>query len=162
MPRFFVPSVQEDSVRITGADGLHLTKALRVRPGEKLTLCDGNGTDALCEVASASAGEVDLRVLRRYPNETEPRLRLHLHHLCIDAGNVCLRLSDCVVFALQGGRSNRIDGSREPHADEAPVAKLLRTVPSHEKNPPFLGEIVGLSKFHTRTVTRVRAQLSSR
>lgn len=86
MPRFFVPSVQEDSVRITGADGLHLTKALRVRPGEKLTLCDGNGTDALCEVASASAGEVDLRVLRRYPNETEPRLRLHLYQ-CFPKGD---------------------------------------------------------------------------
>lgn len=86
MPRFFVPSVSDDLIEISGADGLHLTKALRIRTGEKLTLCDGRGTDAVCEVETVSAGTVQLRVLSRFPNATEPRLRIHLYQ-CFPKGD---------------------------------------------------------------------------
>ena len=86
MPRFFVPSLEGNSVLVGGEDGLHLTRSLRVRPGEKLVLCDGRGTDADCEVETVAPGEVSLRILRRYPNSTEPRLRLHLYQ-CFPKGD---------------------------------------------------------------------------
>lgn len=46
MPRFFVnsgdvvSSADEKYITITGDDALHITKALRMRPGEHITVCD--------------------------------------------------------------------------------------------------------------------------
>ena len=45
MPRFFIDGTADGRAYIAGADALHIAKALRMRPGEALTLCDGKGTD---------------------------------------------------------------------------------------------------------------------
>ena len=79
MPRFFVPSLTEDEIRITGQDAAHMAKTLRLRPGEALTLSDGQGTDALGRVAAVSADSVLARIETRFANETEPRLRVTLY-----------------------------------------------------------------------------------
>lgn len=57
MPRFFVSPSQigvkdngEKTVIITGDDALHITKSLRMREGESLTVCDCNGKDYFCTV----------------------------------------------------------------------------------------------------------------
>lgn len=45
MPRFFVPPISGDRALISGEDAAHITKSLRLRPGEEITLCDGSGMD---------------------------------------------------------------------------------------------------------------------
>ena len=39
MPRFFLETIAEDDIQITGADAHHIGYALRMRPGEHLTVC---------------------------------------------------------------------------------------------------------------------------
>ena len=54
MPRFFInykPAVGGTAV-IEGADARHIAGALRMTPGEGLTLCDGAGTDYTCTICT--------------------------------------------------------------------------------------------------------------
>ena len=77
MPRFFVSSAdleeENGTTRIVlgGSDVAHISRALRMRPGETLVLCDENGTEYRAVIESA--GEtVRTRVLSRAPSESEP------------------------------------------------------------------------------------------
>ena len=44
MPRFFVKGKPSGEYWIGGEDGRHITRSLRMKPGERLTLCDGGVT----------------------------------------------------------------------------------------------------------------------
>ena len=45
MARFFITDTPSSPYFLGGGEGLHGAKALRLRPGEEVTLCDGAGTD---------------------------------------------------------------------------------------------------------------------
>lgn len=81
MPRFFTGPLQGDRAVVTGEDAAHISRSLRLRPGEELILCDGEGTDYRCEILSV--GEtVEAAVLEKMPSETEPRVRITLYQAC--------------------------------------------------------------------------------
>ena len=48
MPRFFVAPFLGDETTIAEEDGRHIARSLRMKVGEPLTLCDGQGTDYQC------------------------------------------------------------------------------------------------------------------
>ncbi|MBR6044876.1 MAG: 16S rRNA (uracil(1498)-N(3))-methyltransferase [Ruminococcus sp.] len=77
MPRFFVSVPPTDTAVITGEDAVHIGRSLRMRPGERLTVCC-DGTDHECEIEAITSDEVRCRVLSSAPTEGEPRLRLTL------------------------------------------------------------------------------------
>lgn len=79
MPRFFIEPVQGDVAVVTGADAHHLSRVLRIRVGEKLTLCDGCGTDYFGEVSAVSADAVQVNILERCATVAEPTLSVTLY-----------------------------------------------------------------------------------
>ena len=79
MPRFFTDAIQGNQALILGPDARHLSKVLRIRPGEELTVCDGRGTDYRCRVVQAEEEAVRLEICSSGPNETEPRLSVTLY-----------------------------------------------------------------------------------
>ncbi len=89
MPRFFVDrsSVSQDvkengTLTLTGEDARHVSLVLRMRPGEKLTVCDGQRTDY--DGTVLSAGEtVDVRVDRIAQAVTEPPFRAVLYQALV-------------------------------------------------------------------------------
>ena len=72
MPRFFTPPIDGDRALITGEDASHITRSLRLRPGEELTLCDGSGFDYRARILE-TGDPVVLEVLEKLPSVTEPR-----------------------------------------------------------------------------------------
>ena len=74
MPRFFISDspVAGEEYTLTGEDARHLSKSLRVRAGERLTLCGGE-RDFLCEIRSVEESAVILTVLSAEENRTEPK-----------------------------------------------------------------------------------------
>lgn len=78
MPRFFLDDVSNETLAVGGADATHIAKALRMQKGETLTVCDGRGLDAVCEIVEAGASTVRLRVLSREPSSGEPGVRVTL------------------------------------------------------------------------------------
>lgn len=81
MPRFFVETepVAGENVLLAGENGRHAARVLRLRVGEKLTLCDGAGGDYRCEVAEQYADAVVVRVLERVASDAEPGVRIRLY-----------------------------------------------------------------------------------
>ena len=77
MPRFFVPSADirwdgaDGTAVIRGDDASHIRRALRMGPGDALTLCDGNGTEYQAVILSAG-NEIEARIVSGAETENEP------------------------------------------------------------------------------------------
>ena len=80
MYRFYIGASQKqgDTIEITGDDVNHIKNVLRMKNGEKLILCDGAGTDYLCELAGSKERNLIASVLKEQPSETELPVRLVL------------------------------------------------------------------------------------
>lgn len=79
MPRFFIDAGQISpdgaTAVITGDDARHISRSLRMRVGESLTLCDGCGTDISATISQISADAVTLALTSRVPCESEAPYR---------------------------------------------------------------------------------------
>ena len=80
MPRFFVSSetLQGSHAVLEGEQAAH-AKVLRLSRGDEVTLCDGEGTDALCRVEELSAGQLHLEISSTMPSRSEPKLRCSIY-----------------------------------------------------------------------------------
>ena len=78
MPRFFVDALEPLTV-LTGDNARHISKSLRMRAGETLTLCDGNGTEADGVIESLSADAVSVRLGETKPTAAEPQTKVTLY-----------------------------------------------------------------------------------
>ena len=80
MARFFVTpeEMQEDRIVLTGENAQH-AKVLRLKAGEEVLACDGQGMECLCTVASVSAAAVELEVTERRPSRTEAAVRVSVY-----------------------------------------------------------------------------------
>lgn len=80
MPRFFITGKPGDMVGLSGEDGRHIARSLRMRPGERITLCDGAGTDYLCEIRSIDREEIVMaQVLESRPSVGEPSVQVTVY-----------------------------------------------------------------------------------
>ena len=93
MPRFFVESLEEDTLVLSGEDGRHIAKSLRQQPGEELELCDGRGTDALAVIRGISGEQVTAEIRERRPSRGELPCRVTLYQ--------ALPKGDKLVFIVQ-------------------------------------------------------------
>ena len=75
MPRFFVPKQEIGSslLVLTGENAAH-AKVLRLKNGEDVTICDGEGTDYICTVSDVANGQISLVVHSADPSQSEPKV----------------------------------------------------------------------------------------
>ncbi|MDY4221100.1 MAG: 16S rRNA (uracil(1498)-N(3))-methyltransferase [Candidatus Faecousia sp.] len=80
MTRFFVEAqdLSGDTLHLTGENFQH-AKVLRLKPGERMLVCDGQGKEALCRVCQVGASELELEVLERRESETEAKVRVSVY-----------------------------------------------------------------------------------
>ncbi|MBQ8495962.1 MAG: 16S rRNA (uracil(1498)-N(3))-methyltransferase [Clostridia bacterium] len=81
MPRFFLSSGMYENgfFQISGDDAKHISFSLRMRRGEHLTVCDGEGMDYDCEITAMDGQTVTLAILSSYPTVTEPPVKIRLY-----------------------------------------------------------------------------------
>lgn len=72
MPRFFVKREELDCnfMVLTGENAAH-AKVLRLKNGDEVTVCDGEGTDYRCTVSDVSSGLISLVVHAQSPAQSE-------------------------------------------------------------------------------------------
>ena len=60
MPRFYVKSDQiiDTQVHITGPDVNHIKNVLRMKPGEEISICNGQGKDCYCIINKVTEQEI--------------------------------------------------------------------------------------------------------
>ena len=78
MHRFFIGPQQltGQTARITGEDMAHMSRVLRLRAGDLVTLCDGAGMDYEARLRSLGKEEILLDVLSSRPSRGEPAHRV--------------------------------------------------------------------------------------
>ncbi|MBQ7161338.1 MAG: 16S rRNA (uracil(1498)-N(3))-methyltransferase [Clostridia bacterium] len=81
MQKFFKNSrdIEQNEITLDGADARHICYSLRMAEGEKIVVCDGEGTDCLCRLVRLTGDSVTAEVLERRPSDTEPPYRAVLY-----------------------------------------------------------------------------------
>ena len=80
MTRFFVSAeeMSGDFLVLTGENADH-AKVLRLKCGENVLVCDGNGTECQCTVSDVSPGQISLVVHSRQPSQAEPTVKAGIY-----------------------------------------------------------------------------------
>ena len=80
MVRFFAQpeELAGDSVILTGENAQH-AKVLRLKSGEEVLVCDGDGQECLCRVADFDGRELALTVCDRRESVTEAAVRVSVY-----------------------------------------------------------------------------------
>ena len=73
MARFFVEkeSIEGGFITVSGNELIHISRVLRMKPNDRLTLCDGEKNDYKCEIVSISKNEAVCKILSRSQNTCE-------------------------------------------------------------------------------------------
>lgn len=79
MQKLFVDFVPEGRVILNEEQSRHIAKSLRMRVGDMLTLCSGNGKDYGCIIDEIDAQSVTLSVCYEKANHCEPTVRVTLY-----------------------------------------------------------------------------------
>ncbi len=74
MANFFVDKgmIKGAAALVTGEEAVHIARVLRMKPGDKLTLCDGEGLFYDGVISGVGDGQVAVEVGEAYPAPTEP------------------------------------------------------------------------------------------
>ena len=78
MKRFFVDraAVQSGKPTLTGPDVKHVRTVLRLRPGDEVSLFDGQGWDYCARIEALTPRAVTLEVLKRFPSISESPVKI--------------------------------------------------------------------------------------
>ena len=81
MPRFFVPqgNITDDEIKITSGDAAHISRVLRLKAGDEITVCDGRGFDYTAKIREIGAGEIICSVTEKRVSGSEPPVRATLY-----------------------------------------------------------------------------------
>ncbi|MBQ5749579.1 MAG: 16S rRNA (uracil(1498)-N(3))-methyltransferase [Oscillospiraceae bacterium] len=80
MPKFFIPkdAVQGTFIYLTGENAAH-AHVLRLKAGDRVDVCDGNGMDYACTVTDCTADRLTLTVCATASSDAEPHVRCSIY-----------------------------------------------------------------------------------
>lgn len=123
MARFFVDrnNIKNNTAVVTGEDVLHISKVLRMRIGEELTLCNGEGTDYLCKIENISKKEIVCSVISEQENKSESLIPITIYQSmpkgakidyviqkCVELGAVHIVTFQSARSVAKGGKTDRL------------------------------------------------------
>lgn len=81
MTRFFADkgSFSEKSIIIAGDDFSHISRVLRMKQGDSLVICDGEGTDYQCLISQITKNEAVCEIVSKAANPCEPEIGITLY-----------------------------------------------------------------------------------
>lgn len=78
MHRFFVPQLYNEAMTITGVDARHISKVLRMQPGDALQIVSDDGVSAVAKIAAIDSEAVTVHCVEKLAESHEPQVRLIL------------------------------------------------------------------------------------
>ncbi len=102
MPRFFTDkeNISDAKIYITGDDVKHISKVLRLRIGDEITICDGAGSDYECEISEISADRVVADISEVHANSAESELYLTLYQGLTKGDKMDYIIQKCVELGV--------------------------------------------------------------
>ena len=80
MVRFFVAQedMKPDFLVLTGENAAH-AKVLRLKCGEQVLVCDGEGNESICTISDVSPGQISLVVDSTATSDSEPKVKASIY-----------------------------------------------------------------------------------
>lgn len=131
MPRFFVTSTQIENgvVTILGDDARHISRALRMAVGERITVCDMARTEYECELCEFLPDRVKATVLSSLSSNTEPPVHVTLYQ-ALPKGDkldsVIQKAVECGVSRIRTFESERCVVRAKPDAEAHKTERRAR------------------------------------
>jgi len=110
MRRFFCDNITGDLATITGDDAHHISRVLRMKAGDALSLCDGSGNEYDAVITAVSQDAIYCSVGAAHASSAESPVRITLFQCLPKTGKMELIVQKCTeigVFAIVPVRSAR-------------------------------------------------------
>lgn len=126
MPRFFLSSsnIADGIVTVTGDDALHISRSLRMRAGEHITVCDMQKNVYDCELCEFTSYSVTAKIVSVHPSDTEPPYRIRVFQAIPKSD----KLDQIIQKSVESGASEII-----PFESERTVARIDSDIRKEEK-----------------------------
>ena len=85
MPRFFAEpeNIKGNTITLYSDDAAHISRVLRGKTGDILTVCDGTGSDYIAEITDISDKSVILEIKETLDTKSEPLVKITLYQMGI-------------------------------------------------------------------------------
>ena len=102
MGRFFVEDigVPGAAVAVEGDDAAHIRNVLRLKVGDRVTLCDGGGREGEAVIRSFGPQKINLELISLQQNAAEPEHAVTLYQCLPKAGKMELVIQKCVELGV--------------------------------------------------------------
>lgn len=102
MHRFFVSkeNILNDVITIEGDDVQHISRVLRLEEGDKITLCDQQGTDYIVSIESVSKHSVRTNIMDKEPSKGEPSIDVVLYQGVPKSTKMDLIIQKCTEMGI--------------------------------------------------------------
>jgi 16S rRNA (uracil1498-N3)-methyltransferase len=148
MSRFFIPGMSAsvgDIIAMDGENARHALSALRLAKGEAVTVCDAYGTDFTCLIIKTAKTRLELEILSKNANQSEPSLRVRLFTSLIKSDRLeytvqkAVELGVCGIYPFESknsvARKNNEKTARLSRIAEAAAKQSGRAVIPHVSHP---------------------------
>ncbi len=79
MQKLFIDYEFDDKIVLNEEQSRHISKSLRMKTGDMITVCNGNGTDYGCMIEDITKSSVMLSVCYRQASDSEPNIKVSLY-----------------------------------------------------------------------------------
>ncbi|MDD4312247.1 MAG: 16S rRNA (uracil(1498)-N(3))-methyltransferase [Eubacteriales bacterium] len=100
MRRFFCETITTDTATITGDDAHHISRVLRMKAGDALSLCDGAGNEYDAVISSITQETVSCTVGERRASEAESPVKVTLFQCLPKTGKMELIVQKCTELGI--------------------------------------------------------------
>ena len=102
LARFFVETEQisENAINIFGDDVKHISKVLRLRVSEIITVCDKQGNDYECSIEEISSDKVIAKILSFRKNSAESEIKITLFQGMPKSDKMDLIIQKCIELGV--------------------------------------------------------------
>ena len=102
MERFFVEpgAIQGNTAIITGEDVAHITRVLRLKEGDEIRVCDGQGTEYTARLTLLQKQEVQAALVEQVAIHTEPAHTVTLYQGLPKTGKMEVIIQKCVELGI--------------------------------------------------------------
>ena len=102
MPRFFAEpeNIKGNTITLYSDDAAHISRVLRGKTGDILTVCDGTGSDYIAEITDISDKSVILEIKETLDTKSEPLVKITLYQGLPKGDKMELIIQKCVELGV--------------------------------------------------------------
>lgn len=103
MHRFFIKqeNIFKGGVTVSGEDVQHISRVLRLQPGDEIVLCDGEGTDYYTSIESMDKHSIRTVILRTEASKGEPEIEAVLYQGIPKSTKMDLIIQKCTEMGIK-------------------------------------------------------------